>query len=108
MPRRALTLALLLFARGPAATLPATAAYPGVEAQSWLAILGPAGMQDAVVALLHATIARIVDDAGFGAQLAAAGGIEPLHLPRRDFAALIRAEHARYGAIVTALGLALE
>jgi hypothetical protein len=38
----------------------------------------------------------------------AAGGIEPLHLPRRDFAALIRAEHARYGAIVTALGLALE
>jgi tripartite-type tricarboxylate transporter receptor subunit TctC len=89
--------------------LPAVAErHRGVEAQSWLGILGPAGMPDAVVALLHSTIARIVDDDGFAGQLAAAGGIEPLHLPPQEFAALIRAEHARYGAIVTALGLTLD
>lgn len=77
----------------------AEAGLPGLLAESWFGVLAPGRTPAAIVARLNAEIVRIVRSPELKARLvtegADAGGNSPA-----EFAALIRAETARWGRVV--------
>lgn len=79
---------------------------PGFEAVSWHALLAPAATPRPVVERLHAEMARITGDAGFQKRVTELG-LVPLG-PRSidEIERYIKSERARWGSLVTELGLA--
>jgi tripartite-type tricarboxylate transporter receptor subunit TctC len=82
----------------------AEAGVPGYEATSWQGVVAPAGTPRAIVAKLHAEIARALRSPEIGERLAIEGS-EPGGDAPDEFAAFIRREIAKWAKVVTESGL---
>ncbi len=82
----------------------AEAGVPGFEATQWYGVVAPAGTPKDVVAKLAAEIARIVQSPEMKERLNTEGAIPATDTPEA-FAAFIREEHKRWGAVVRATGM---
>ena len=80
---------------------------PGFEAQSWIGLLAPAGTLRAIVERLHATTAKVLAARDvrekFESQMA-----EVVAGPPDEFAAWIKAESARWGALIRERNIRLD
>lgn len=72
---------------------------PGYDTRGWFGILAPAATPDAVVATLHAAVARALAEPDLIAAFAAQGG-EPMTGSVADFAALTERDRALWGRVV--------
>jgi tripartite-type tricarboxylate transporter receptor subunit TctC len=79
-------------------------AAPGVELPSaWQALHGPRGFPPEIAARIGADVAALLADPAFAARFPQ--GSDPLPMTAAQAAAQIRADHARFGAIVRELDL---
>jgi tripartite-type tricarboxylate transporter receptor subunit TctC len=81
--------------------------YPGFEADQWYGIVGPAGIDAAVVARLNTEINKAMDSKELRERLAKEGG-EPILLPPQALATHIVTEIERWRPILTAANVRLE
>jgi tripartite-type tricarboxylate transporter receptor subunit TctC len=79
----------------------------GFEYWSWMGICAPAGTPKEIVSRLNKAIVGILGTPQARAWLAAQGG-EPMQETPEEFAAFIKAEHAKWGAIVSEAGIKAE
>ena len=82
------------------------AGYKGVEASTWFGLLVPARTPAAIVARLSAETTRVLSRPDMRERLASAG--EQVTPGPEAFAALLRAEHAKWGKIVKEAGIKVE
>ncbi len=85
----------------------AEAGYPNFEASSWVGVFVPAGTNAEVVAKLNATIEAVLQDAQVGQRLTSIG-FDPIHGSPQQAETYFRAEVAKWGKMVQALGLAIN
>src|SRR5205085_5182274 len=77
----------------------AEAGVPGYEVVGWNGIVAVAGTPPGIVARLQAEVAQVLRSAQVRERLAALGA-EPVGSTQHEFAAFMRAEDARWGAII--------
>ena len=82
--------------------------YPDLEVTPWLAIFSPAGTGAPVLQRLRSEISKLLADTGMRDKVRNLGGLEPYVTAPEEFAALIRAEYAKYGQIVKAAGAKVD
>jgi tripartite-type tricarboxylate transporter receptor subunit TctC len=82
--------------------------YPGLEVTPWLGIFAPAGVPPAVIAKLHEATNAVLADPATAEKIRRVGGLEPYSSTPDEFAALLRAEYAKYGEIVKAVGAKVD
>jgi tripartite-type tricarboxylate transporter receptor subunit TctC len=82
----------------------AEAGLPGYAYAAWNGIVAPAGTPPEVVRRLHTEIKRAIDNPQLKAKLSSAG-FELVGGGPEEFAALIRADHARLGKLIRAAGI---
>ena len=68
----------------------------------------PAGVPEPVLSKLHGEINRLLAGADLRERVLAVGGLEPFISTREEFAALIRAEYAKYGEVVKSIGAKID
>jgi tripartite-type tricarboxylate transporter receptor subunit TctC len=85
----------------------AEAGYPGVEADSWYALVGPARIPPERLAILHRALVGALADAEVKRQIAAQGG-EGIGDSPEAFAAHLRAEIAKWGEVVRRANIRVE
>lgn len=103
------TRALAMTGRQRLASLPeiptvAESGVPGYEFQSWMGISFPARTPGEIVARLNREITKILGTSEAREWLAAQGA-EPGGSSSQEFAAYIKAEHARWGPIIRKAGI---
>jgi tripartite-type tricarboxylate transporter receptor subunit TctC len=81
--------------------------YPGFAATTWLGLVGPAGMPADVVAKINAEAVKILARPDVKDKLAAEGSEATPGTPQQ-FAAYIRAEHAKWGALIREANIRIE
>jgi tripartite-type tricarboxylate transporter receptor subunit TctC len=82
--------------------------FPGFEMTQWYGLFAPAGTPDALLARLRTEVNRILKEADVREQLFRAGGAEPWVTTPEEFAAAIRADHAKYARLVREAGIKLD
>jgi tripartite-type tricarboxylate transporter receptor subunit TctC len=82
--------------------------YPGLEVTAWLGIFAPAGVPAPVISRLHDEINRLLASTAVRDKVLGVGGLEPFVSTPEEFAALIRAEYAKYGEVVKATGVRID
>jgi tripartite-type tricarboxylate transporter receptor subunit TctC len=82
--------------------------YPEIEVTPWLGVFGPTGLPAPVLAKLRSEIQKLLGDAEFRDKIRNLGGLEPYVTTPEEFAALIRAEHAKYARVVKAAGAKVD
>ena len=82
--------------------------YPWLEVTPWLGIFAPAGVPQAVIARLHEATNAVLADAATAEKIRRVGGLEPYSSTPDEFAALLRAEYAKYGEIVKSVGAKVD
>jgi tripartite-type tricarboxylate transporter receptor subunit TctC len=82
--------------------------FPGLEVTAWLGLFTTAGVPAPVVARLHDETNRLLDRPDMRDKIAKVGGLQPFVSTTEEFAAMIRAEHARYGEVVKAVGATID
>jgi tripartite-type tricarboxylate transporter receptor subunit TctC len=82
----------------------AESGYPGFEAGTWYAVLGPAGMPPAVVSRMDADLRRVVALQSVGERFARQS-LETRQLGPEDLAATMRSELERWGEVIRRLGI---
>lgn len=82
--------------------------FSGYEVVIWLGVFAPAGTPAPVVATLRDAINASLAEPAVRARLEAAGGLEPLVTTPEGFAALIRHDAEKYGALVREIGIRPE
>jgi len=80
------------------------AGLPGYEVNPWYGMLAPAGTPRDIVARLNAEIARIVRLPEISRQFAAQG-VEAAASTPEEFAAIIRADLAKWGKVIREIGV---
>jgi tripartite-type tricarboxylate transporter receptor subunit TctC len=85
----------------------AEAGVPGYEFAGWTGIAAPAATPKPVVARLHAEIAKVLSTTEARDWFASLGAEPGLQSPE-EFAAYIRAEHAKWGQVIRDAGIKLE
>lgn len=93
--------------RSPAAPdLPtiAESGFAGFEAETWAALLGPAGMSGHIVGLLNATLAKIVKMPDIAERIAAQGAAPRIGTPEQT-RAFIKIELAKWEKVIAAAGI---
>jgi tripartite-type tricarboxylate transporter receptor subunit TctC len=83
------------------------AGVPGYEASIWNGILAPAGTPKAIVARLHDTVVEILKSPQAAERYANVGAQIRYNTPE-EFAALIRAELAKWAKVVKAAGIRVD
>jgi tripartite-type tricarboxylate transporter receptor subunit TctC len=73
---------------------------PGFEAKSWFGLLAPAGTPPDVIKKINQDVTKVMSDRAFAEKYLAAQGLEPITGTPEQFAALIRAETARWGKVI--------
>jgi tripartite-type tricarboxylate transporter receptor subunit TctC len=79
----------------------------GFEAETWLALMGPRGLPDSVLAKLEAAAMAVARDAGVVHRLRALSA-EPIGGSRAELAATIRAQDSIWGPVARAAGLTTD
>src|SRR6266850_6299302 len=82
--------------------------YPGFEVTPWLGLFAPAGLAPAVTARLREATNALLADPAMAQNIRRVGGLEPYISTPDEFAALLRAEYAKYGEIVKAVGAKID
>ena len=82
--------------------------YPGFENSIWLAIFGPAGLPQPVLAKLREELKRTLEQPEIKQRFNSAGGLEPFVTTAEEFNALIKRDYEKYGAVVKQLGIKLD
>ncbi len=82
--------------------------YPGLEVTAWLGLFAPSATPAAIVSKLHAETNRVLAEPATRERVRAVGGLEPFISTQKEFAALIRAEYAKYGEVVRAVGAKID
>jgi tripartite-type tricarboxylate transporter receptor subunit TctC len=85
----------------------AESGVPGYEFDSWLGLLGPAGIPVSIVERINAAVAALLKDPVILDRLAKQG-IEPRPLSPGAFNALLRADFAKMARVVKASGARVE
>jgi tripartite-type tricarboxylate transporter receptor subunit TctC len=81
--------------------------YPGFEATTWLGLVGPAGMPADIVAKINAEAVKILARPDVKDKLAFEGS-EATPGTQQQFAAHIRAEHAKWGTLIREANIKIE
>ena len=84
------------------------AGVPGYRITTWYGVFAPAGTQPEVVNQLHAEIAKAMQSPETHAKLAEIGADGTITRSPEEFAAIVRADAARYGKVVKDAGLKLD
>ena len=82
--------------------------YPDLEVTPWLGLFGPAGLPAPILTKLRSETARLLAEPDLQGKIRNLGGLEPYVTSPEDFAALIRAEHAKYAQVVKAAGAKID
>ncbi len=104
--------ALAVTSFGPLEALPdvptvAEAGYPGFAATNWSGLVAPAGTADDIIDQINAHTVAVLRWPGLMEKLARDGSV-PFPSSPAEFAAFMRAEHAKWGAAVTDAGVRIE
>ena len=91
----------------PAVPTIAESGYPGFEAGTWSGLVAPAGTPKAIVDRINAEVARALRRKDFLDKLAADGS-DPMGGSPQRFAEFIKAEHAKWGAVIREAGIKLD
>lgn len=81
--------------------------YPGVEVNPWLALFAPAGLPSPVLEKVRAETARMLADPAARERIHKIA-LDPFVTTPQAFAAYIRSEHKKYGALVKAAGIKID
>ncbi|MCG2591471.1 tripartite tricarboxylate transporter substrate binding protein [Ramlibacter sp. XY19] len=81
--------------------------YPGFDATTWLGLVGPAGMPADIVARINAETVKVLARPEVKEKLAQEGS-EPTPGTAQQFAAYIRAEHAKWGTLIREANIRIE
>jgi len=81
--------------------------YPGFEAGSWYGVYAPAGTPKEIVQKLNAELVKAINSPEMQRQLSAQGA-DPVGNTPEEFAAFIRAEIAKWAAVIKAAGVKAE
>jgi tripartite-type tricarboxylate transporter receptor subunit TctC len=82
--------------------------YPDLEVTPWLALFAPGATPSGVMARLRAETNRLLGDEDLVGKIRNVGGLEPYITTPGEFAAQLRAEYAKYGQIVKAVGARVD
>src|SRR6266705_4685872 len=82
--------------------------FPGLEVTAWLGLFAPAGVPAPVLARLRGETNRLLADPGIREKVRNVGGLEPFITTPEEFSALIRAQYAKYGEVVKAVGAKID
>lgn len=82
-------------------------AYPDYEVTPWLGFFAPTGVPPAILAKLHDNVNRALADPAVVARFQT-GGMDPFITTPDEFAGFIKAEYAKYGAVVKAVGVKID
>ncbi len=85
----------------------AESGYPGFEATTWSGLVAPAGTPRPIINKLNAEVAKALKDPEMLAKLAADGS-EPIGGTPEQFATFLKAEHAKWGAVIKEAGIKLD
>jgi tripartite-type tricarboxylate transporter receptor subunit TctC len=86
----------------------AEAGVPGYEVITWYGVFAPGGTSSAIVNRLHGGIARALEAPAAHARLAEAGADGSVTRTPEEFAAIVRADTARYAKIIRDAGLRID
>lgn len=81
--------------------------YPGLEVNPWLGLFAPAGLPPQVLNRLRADAGRLLADPDTVKRLRGIA-LDPFVTTPQEFAALIRADHAKFGEVVRAVGVKVD
>jgi tripartite-type tricarboxylate transporter receptor subunit TctC len=79
----------------------------GVHVQNWWGIIGPAGMDPAIVVRLSTALRQTVADPKTRERFTALG-VEPAPLPAGEFATLMKSDFARWREVVRRSGISVD
>ncbi|HMH17628.1 MAG TPA: tripartite tricarboxylate transporter substrate binding protein [Burkholderiales bacterium] len=82
--------------------------FPGFEVTAWIGIFTAAGVPAPVLSRLHDETNRLLASADMRERVRSVGGLEPFISTPEEFAALIRAQYAKYGEVVRAVGAKID
>jgi tripartite-type tricarboxylate transporter receptor subunit TctC len=82
--------------------------YPSYEVTLWQGLFAPTGTPGDVIERLRTETNAVLAQPDLAEKLAAAGAGDPYISTRDEFAAHIRADYDRYGAVIKATGLRVE
>ncbi len=82
--------------------------YPGYEVTIWLALYGPPGMAEPVLAKLRAEINKLLAKPEIKQRLHGAGGLEPYITTPGEFSAMMRRDYDKYGKVVKEVGATID
>jgi tripartite-type tricarboxylate transporter receptor subunit TctC len=85
----------------------ADSGYPNVQSLAWNGLVGPASMPDAVVAKINTDVDALLKDADIRATMAKSG-LTVVGGSPADFKRVIDADVARWGPLITRLGVKLN
>ena len=81
--------------------------FPGLEVNPWLGLFAPAGLPAPVVSRLRGETGRMLVDAEVRERVLKIA-LDPYVTTPQEFAAVIRADYARYGEVVKAAGVTID
>jgi len=82
--------------------------FPGLEVTAWLGLFAPAGTPAPILGRLHAETNRLLADSTMRDRIRGLGGLEPFVSTPEEFAALVRADYAKYRDVVKAVGARID
>ena len=85
----------------------AESGFPGYEHRFWAGVLAPAGTPREIIARLNAEIASIVGTPDVQEKMLDRG-VEPMSATPEQFAAMIKADLAKYGKLIKDIGLKVD
>ena len=88
-------------------SLSETPALATLDVESWMGLLGPAGLDPAIVARLNKEVAAVLADPAVQKQLAD-GGMKPMQMAPADFGAYLAKERKALAAVVAANNIKAE
>ena len=87
---------------------PLSDTYPGLEVTPWLGVFAPTGVPAPVLGRLRGEFSRLLADGDIRDKLHGLGGLEPFITTPEEFTAYFRAEYAKYGQVVKAVGVKVD
>ena len=86
----------------------AESGVPGFEARSWFGLFAPSGTPRDVVAKLHGEVQRIFADPDYRRKVLQPNALQPIADSPDDYAALIKADAAKWGNVIRAANIKVD